>query len=95
MAQVFSCEFCEISKNTFFTEHLSTAVSESKSNTGLSPFAVKLSIIPPQPPAPPKKNPRNYKFFGMNGETQIPQFISFYIFLKIKENEFINLNSKL
>ena len=22
MAQVFSCEFCEISKNTFFTEHL-------------------------------------------------------------------------
>ena len=21
-AQVFSCEFCEISKNTFFTEHL-------------------------------------------------------------------------
>ena len=22
MAQVFSCEFCEISKNTFFTEHI-------------------------------------------------------------------------
>ena len=22
MAQVFSCEFCEISNNTFFTEHL-------------------------------------------------------------------------
>ena len=22
LAQVFSCEFCEISKNTFFTEHL-------------------------------------------------------------------------
>ena len=22
MAQVFPCEFCEISKNTFFTEHL-------------------------------------------------------------------------
>ena len=22
MAQVFSCEFCEIFKNTFFTEHL-------------------------------------------------------------------------
>ena len=22
MAQVFSCEFCQISKNTFFTEHL-------------------------------------------------------------------------
>ena len=26
-AQVFSCEFCEISKNTFFTEHLLTSVS--------------------------------------------------------------------
>ena len=24
LAQVFSCEFCEISKNTFFTEHLWT-----------------------------------------------------------------------
>ena len=22
LAQLFSCEFCEISKNTFFTEHL-------------------------------------------------------------------------
>ena len=27
LAQVFSCEFCEISKNTFFTEHLRTATS--------------------------------------------------------------------
>ena len=28
LAQVFSCEFCEISKNTFFTEHLRTTTSE-------------------------------------------------------------------
>ena len=27
LAQVFSCEFCEISKNRFFTEHLGTAAS--------------------------------------------------------------------
>ena len=27
-AQMFSCEFCEISKNTFFTEHLRTTASE-------------------------------------------------------------------
>ena len=27
MAQVFSCEFCEISKNTIFTEHLWTTAS--------------------------------------------------------------------
>ena len=27
LAQVFSCAFCEISKNTFFTEHLRTAAS--------------------------------------------------------------------
>ena len=27
-AQVFSCEFYEISKNNFFTEHLWTTVSE-------------------------------------------------------------------
>ena len=29
LAQVFSCEFCEISKNTFFTEHLRTTVPSS------------------------------------------------------------------
>ena len=27
LAQVFSCEFCEISKNTFFTEHPLTIAS--------------------------------------------------------------------
>ena len=27
LAQVFSCEFCEISENTFFTEHLRTTAS--------------------------------------------------------------------
>ena len=27
LAVVFSCEFCEISKNTFFTEHLWTTAS--------------------------------------------------------------------
>ena len=27
MAQVFSCEFCQISKNTFFTEHLCATTS--------------------------------------------------------------------
>ena len=27
LAQVFSSEFCEISKNTFFTEHLRTTAS--------------------------------------------------------------------
>ena len=26
-AQVFPCEFCEFSKNTFFTEHLQTTAS--------------------------------------------------------------------
>ena len=33
LAQVFSCEFCEISKNTFFTEHLwATASIKRKLN---------------------------------------------------------------
>ena len=30
LAQVFSREFCEISKNTFFTEHLRTTASRAK-----------------------------------------------------------------
>ena len=29
LAQVFSCEFCEVSKSTFFTEHLWATVSEA------------------------------------------------------------------
>ena len=33
LAQVFSCEFCEISKNTFFTEQI-LATASSKSNRG-------------------------------------------------------------
>ena len=28
LAQVFSCEFCEISKSTFFTEHIWATASE-------------------------------------------------------------------
>ena len=29
LAQLFSCEFCEISKNTFFTKHLWVTASEN------------------------------------------------------------------
>ena len=31
LSQVFSCEFCEISKNNFSTEHLQTTASGSHS----------------------------------------------------------------
>ena len=30
LTEVFSCEFCEISENTFFAEHLWTTASEQK-----------------------------------------------------------------
>ena len=30
LTQVFSCEFCEISKNTFSTEHLQTTASSKR-----------------------------------------------------------------
>ena len=29
LAQLFSCEFCEICKNTFFREHLQTTASKA------------------------------------------------------------------
>ena len=32
LAQMFSCDFCEISKNTFFTEHLWTTASDYTMN---------------------------------------------------------------
>ena len=37
LAQVFSCDFCEISKNTFFTEHLQTTASKK------TPLKINLS----------------------------------------------------
>ena len=39
LAQVFSCEFCEISKNTIFTEHLWTNAS------GVSGLSTTLSVL--------------------------------------------------
>ena len=32
---MFSCEFCQISKNTFFTEHLWETASEKKKNSAI------------------------------------------------------------
>ena len=40
LAQMFSCEFCEISKNTCFTEHLWAAASESNRS-----ISIKVSMI--------------------------------------------------
>ena len=42
---MFSCEFCEVSKNTFFTEHLSATVSVIMRRQNLSlqsTFLIKL-----------------------------------------------------
>ena len=38
LAQVFSCEFCKISKNTFFTEHLWVTASEGNLQKTTSAF---------------------------------------------------------
>ena len=42
MAQVFSCEFCEISKNRFFTKHL-CATSSFYRNTSCDCFYISVS----------------------------------------------------
>ena len=34
LAQVFPCEFCEISKNTFFTEHIWATASDQTQHIG-------------------------------------------------------------
>ena len=44
LAHVFSCEFCEISKNTFFTEHLWTTVSDIKKDNSNFKLIVKRVI---------------------------------------------------
>ena len=38
LAQVFSCEFCEISKNTLFTEHLWASTSVLRKNLSIFAF---------------------------------------------------------
>ena len=43
--QVFSCEFCEIFKNTFFTEHLWTTASLAKPEVLCSGFLIVYSPI--------------------------------------------------
>ena len=44
--QVFSCEFCEISKNTFFTESLRTTASEDKNKQYVYQMNIKLHFGP-------------------------------------------------
>ena len=34
LAHVFSCEFCQVSKKTFFTEHPQETASENYGNDG-------------------------------------------------------------
>ena len=45
LAQVFSCRFCEISKNAFFTEHLWATASDPKRVLAASNFTKKESVI--------------------------------------------------
>ena len=47
LAQVFSCEFYDISKNTLFTEHLwaTASVMPSSHQIGLVKFDVSLSFF--------------------------------------------------
>ena len=46
LAQVFSCEFCEISKNTFFTEHLRATASVTFSfSSGSFLYSLQVTLI--------------------------------------------------
>ena len=43
LAQVFSCKCCEISKNTFFTEHLQATASENRNQKTV--FLSELEVL--------------------------------------------------
>ena len=45
LAQVSSCEFCDISKNTFFTEHFWTAASKTIHKRGYRHFKLFWDIL--------------------------------------------------
>ena len=42
LAQLFSCEFCELSRNTFFTEHVWTAASVYWRKGGVGDYKVDM-----------------------------------------------------
>ena len=48
LAQVFSCEFCEISKNTFFAEHLLATVSEMMTHGFVSDVTLSYFHLVPE-----------------------------------------------
>ena len=61
LAQVFSCEFCEISKNIFFTEHL--GATASKDTQGRCAIAkIKFGNINPLAYGHSTWKPNNYNF---------------------------------
>ena len=45
LSLVFSCEFCQISRNTFFTEHLLVTASAVCKNMILRPFFLKNNLL--------------------------------------------------
>ena len=46
LSQVFSCEFCEISNNTFFTEHLQATTSVTfPFNSGSFLYSLQVTLI--------------------------------------------------
>ena len=49
-AQVFSCEFCRISTDTFFTEHIRVSASvDICRNTGYGSFNGDWAVVKPKP----------------------------------------------
>ena len=42
LAQLFSCEFCELSRNTYFTEHVWTAASVYWRKGGVGDYKVDM-----------------------------------------------------
>ena len=61
LAQVFSCEFCKISKNTFYTGHLRTTASEN-TKALYSPFLSRVSY-----PVVSRHFPRKVPIFSQQG----------------------------
>ena len=44
LAQAFSCEFCEICKNTFFAKHFRATASGYSLKPGSGPFVLNLKV---------------------------------------------------
>ena len=78
LIQVFSCEFCEISKNTFFPEHLWAITSAEHLKTAASAFLETVLQEHSSHPNLSKGTFYETKIKGCSNQPRLTKYVSYY-----------------